>query len=338
MIRRVDNPPNPFARAVLDRAEPAPAARLRVFEEHAASILTRNNSPDVPYEWSVNPYRGCSHACAYCYARRTHEYLDLGAGTDFEHQLFAKLNAPALLSQEIGRANWDRQMIAFSGVTDCYQPIEAQYRLTRQCLEICLARANPVGVVTKSALVVRDAALLAELHQRADAHVFMTITFADDALARKVEPRAAPPSLRFDALRRLRRAGVPAGVLIAPVVPGLNDREIPEILRQSAAVGAIGARYAPLRLPGHVADVFLQRMRAVVPERANRVEALVRDLRGGRLNDPRRGCRMRAEGAYWESTRRLFETFVRRYRLDLDQPEHHAYEPPRRPKQMRLFE
>lgn len=319
-MQRVENPPNPFANSRCEWLEAAPPVEVEVYEEHAKSLLTQNDSPDIPYRWSVNPYRGCQHACSYCYARRTHEYLDLGAGTDFESKITVKVNAAELLRAELGRRGWTREQIAFSGVTDCYQPLETRYQLTRRCLEACLDYANPVGVVTKSYLVVRDVDLLAELNRRAGAEVLFSITFADDALAAVVEPGAPRPSSRFQALRQLRDAGIPAGLVIAPVIPGLNDRDIPALLMRAAECGAISASFSPIRLPGTVADVFLSRLRVVLPDAATRVEARIRDLRGGKLNDPRFGCRMTASGPYWESIQRLFETVATRVGLHGGQP------------------
>lgn len=311
----VDNPPNPFARTICEPVGPPPVAVRTVREESALTILTRNNSPDIPYRWSVNPYRGCAHGCAYCYARRTHEYLDHGAGTDFERQLHVKLNAPELLAAALSRPRWAGEQIAFSGVTDCYQPLEAEYRLTRRCLEVCRAQRNPVGIVTKSTLVLRDVDLLQDLARLGSGPVYFSICFADDDTARKVEPSAPPPSARWTALKRLREAGIPAGLLISPVIPGLNDRDIPKLLGRAAECGATRAWYSPVRLPGSVAAVFLTRLRRVLPEAAKRVEDRIRDVHGGRLNDPRFGHRMQGHGPYWESVQRLFETVATRLGL-----------------------
>ncbi len=319
-MRRIENPPNPFHGAYREWLGPAPEARLEVYEEQAASILTRNDSPDIPFRWSVNPYRGCQHACAYCYARRTHEYLDFGAGTDFETRIVAKVNAPELLAAALGRRGWKREFVIFSGVTDPYQPLEAVYRLTQRCLGVCLDFQTPVAVVTKSYLVARDAALLGALHQRAGARVYFSIPFADPEVARRLEPHAPPPARQFEALRRVVAAGVPAAVMIAPVIPGLNDRDIPAVLRQAADAGATSACYAPVRLPGSVADVFLARLKTELPAAAARVEARIRALRDGKLNDPAFGDRMQGAGAYWDGVRRLFESMAVRYGLSCGQP------------------
>lgn len=312
MLRRVDNPPNPFTSEYAEWLEEPPTAALEVYEEHARSIISENDSPDVGFRFSVNPYRGCQHACAYCYARPTHEYLDMGAGSDFDTRITVKVNAPELLAQAFRKRSWKRETLVFSGVTDCYQPLEAVYRVTQRCLEVCRDFSNPVGLVTKSFLVARDAALLASIQQRAAARLYMSIAFARDDRSRKIEWGAPPPSRRFEAMRRLHEAGVPVGVMIAPVIPGLNDREIPEILERAAENGARSAGFVPLRLPGSVKDVFLSRVRSEMPDAARRIEALVRDMRGGQLNDPRFGARMRGEGPYWASVRQLFEKSCRR--------------------------
>lgn len=314
-LRRVSNPPNPYESVHRDYLDEPPAASLEVYEETAASILSENDSPDLSFRYSVNPYRGCQHACAYCYARPTHEYLGYGAGSDFDSKIVVKTNAAALLDAALRRASWTRELIAFSGVTDCYQPIEAVYCVTRRCLEVCLAHANPCAIVTKSFLVARDADLLSELSRRAGSRVYVSIPFVDDCLARVIEPGAPTPTRRFDALRRLHRAGVPTGVMVAPLIPGLNDRFIAQVLERAADCGVDRAAYVPLRLPGSVKDVFLARLRNELPERARRVESLIRTMRGGRWNDPRFGARMTGAGAYWDSVRRLFETTARRLGL-----------------------
>jgi DNA repair photolyase len=282
----------------------------------AKSILSENDSPDLPFRWSVNPYRGCQHACAYCYARPYHEYLGLGAGTDFETKLVVKVNAPQLLAAAFAKPSWKRESVNFSGITDCYQPLEAVWSITRRCLEVCLDYRNPAVVVTKSFLVMRDADVLAELDREAGAMVYLSITFADDAQARLIEPQTPPPSRRFEAIRRLRQAGVPVGVLVAPIIPGLNDRDIPQILQRAADAGAQRAGYIALRLPGPVEQVFLARLEKVMPDRAKRIENRLRDIRGGRLDDSAFGRRMRGQGVYWDSVRRLFEMSLRLHGLD----------------------
>ena len=331
MIRRVDNPPNPYESAYHEWLEEPPRADVEVYEEVAKSILSENDSPDLPFRWSVNPYRGCRHGCIYCYARPYHEYLGFGAGTDFETKLVVKVNAPELLANALAKPRWQGESIHFSGITDCYQPLEAVWSLTRRCLEVCLAHRNPAVVVTKSYLIIRDADLLAELNRAAGAAVYISITFADDGLARLIEPNTPPPSRRFEALRRLRQAGVPVGVLVAPIIPGLNDRDIPEILRRAADAGAEQAGYIALRLPGPVRQVFLSRIKKVMPDRAKRIENRIRDIRGGGLDESAFGRRMRGEGVYWESIRRLFEMSLNLYGLRKVSPPRSATRPAHRP-------
>lgn len=315
MRRRVANPPNPYLSDQREWLGEPPAVALEVYEERVKSILTHNDSPDIPFRWSVNPYRGCQHACAYCYARPTHEYLGLGAGTDFDSKITVKINAPEMLAKALRNPRWTRESIAFSGVTDCYQPLESVYRLTRQCLEVCRDVRNPAGIVTKSLLVERDADVLAELSRVASVRVYLSIPILDAAVSRKIEPSAPVPALRFRAMRTLHAAGVPVGVVVAPVIPGLNDRDIPAILAEAAACGAEGAGFMPLRLPGNVREVFLERLRKELPDRAERVETLIRQMRGGRWNDARFGHRGRGQGEYWDSVTQLFNAAARKHGL-----------------------
>jgi len=315
-MRKLDNPPNPYLSQHREWLDPPPDARVEVYEETSGSILSENDSPDIPFRWSCNPYRGCQHACAYCYARPYHEYLGLGAGTDFETKLIVKTNAPELLAASLADRKWRGEPVNFSGVTDCYQPLEAVYGLTRRCLQVCLERRNPASVVTKSYLVVRDAEILADLQSRHGGGTYLSIPFADDELSRKIEPHAPPPARRFEALRRLREAGVQVGVMVAPIIPGLNDRDVPAILARAAENGAASAGFIALRLPGNVRDVFLDRLREALPLRAARVEARIREIRGGRLSNAEFGRRMRGEGVYWDSIRKLFEIACARHGLN----------------------
>ena len=314
-LRLVDNPPNPYLSDQREWLEPPPEAKLEVYEEHAKTIITQNDSPDISFRWSVNPYRGCQHSCAYCYARPYHEYLGMGAGTDFDTKIVAKVNAPDLLRDELQKRSWSGEWIVFSGVTDCYQPLEAVYQLTRRCVEVCLERSNPMSIITKSYLVCRDAELLGELHRKAGCSVFVSIPFADDKTAKLIEPQAPPPSRRFESVRRLTAAGVPVGVMVAPIIPGLNDKEIPAIIKAASEAGAKLAGYTALRLAGSVAPVFLERLKAAMPLRAARIEARIRDMREGKLNDSRFGKRMRGEGNYWKNIKALFDLSLRRYGL-----------------------
>jgi DNA repair photolyase len=318
-MRYVENPPNPYLSEFREFLGEPPAVKLEVYEETAKSIIAENDSPDVGFSFSVNPYRGCQHSCAYCYARPTHEYLGLGAGTDFDSKITVKVNAAELLAQALAKPKYRGETIVFSGVTDCYQPLEAVYKLTRQCLEVCRDFRNPIGIVTKSFLVSRDADLLAELARQHPTCVNISIPFADDERGRKIEPGAPPTSRRFEAMRRLHDAGVPTGIMIAPVIPGLNDRDIAKLLERASAAGATRAAYVPLRLPGSVKSVFLSRLKAALPEAAARVEARIRDMRGGELYDSRFGVRMEGQGVYWESVERLFETTANRLGLNAGQ-------------------
>lgn len=314
-MKRVDNPPNPFETAYREWLEPAPPVKTEVYQETARSILSENDSPDLPFRWSVNPYRGCQHACPYCYARPYHEYLGFGAGTDFDSKLVVKVNAAELLEDAFRKKTWMRECVNFSGITDCYQPLEAVWSLTRRCLEVCLRYENPAIIVTKAFLVVRDIDLLTELNRRAGVTVFLSIAFADAEMARLVEPQAPPPARRFEAMRRLGEAGVPVGVFVSPVIPGLNESQIHDVLRLASDAGAQSATCTALRLPGSVRQVFLSRLKESMPLRARRVENLLRDIRSGRLDDARFGHRMTGQGVYWESIRRLFELSARRFNL-----------------------
>lgn len=311
-MRHVANPTNPYAAANCEWLGPPPEARVEVFEERAKSILSTNNSPDIPFRYSINPYRGCQHACSYCYARCTHEYLGWGAGTDFDTRIVAKVNAPELLAGEMSRRSWRREPIAFSGVTDCYQPLEAVYRLTERCLRVCHDYCNPVSIITKAYLIVRDCDLLAGLHDRARVRVYFSIPFADDRMARHIETGAPPPSRRFEAIRRLADVGLPVGVMVAPIIPGLNDRDVATILKRAADAGARSAAYLPLRLVGSVDPVFRTRLVAALPDHAARVDELLSEVRGGRTDETRFGHRMRGQGEYWDSVRQLFEKTARR--------------------------
>lgn len=307
MPRQVSNPPNPWSSTHVEWLGEAPPAQLRVYEEEARSILSENDSPDVPFRWSLNPYRGCQHACAYCYARPTHQYLGFGAGTDFDTHIVAKINAPALLRETLSRRGWKRESITFSGITDCYQPIEASYALTRECLQVCTEFAQPVALITKSALVRRDLDVLVRLARVAEVRVFLSIPFADERNGRAMEPWGAAPSMRFATLRALSEAGVETGVAIAPLIPGLNDSEVAAILERAHAAGAKRAFMTLLRLAAEVRPVFEERLRREFPDRAKKVLSQQRDMRGGEQSDALFGERMHGRGPRWEAVARLFE-------------------------------
>lgn len=335
-MRAVSNPPNPWQTGHVDWLGPAPEVALELYEETARSIVSQNDSPDIPFRWSVNPYRGCFHGCAYCYARPTHQYLGFGAGTDFERRLVVKQNAPELLRRQLERPSWRGETIVFSGVTDCYQPIEASYQLTRRCLEVCREYRQPVGIITKGALVERDVDVLADLAAHGAAHVFVSVPFADEGDSRRIEPYAGSPERRLRALRRLSEAGVPTGVSVSPLIPGLNDHQIPEILRRARDAGASQAFHVLLRLPAEVEEVFVERLRAAFPLRADKVVSLLRAMRGGRTKDARFHSRMRGEGPRYRIIADLFASTARSLGLTPPRPEGRS--PFRRPhRQQSLF-
>jgi DNA repair photolyase len=294
--------------ALADEEPDAEARSIRTeyFVDSSRSIVAKNDSPDVGFSASINPYRGCEHGCIYCYARPSHEYLGLSAGLDFESKIFVKTDAPTLLRAELGKRSWESQVVAMSGVTDCYQPIERSLALTRGCLEVLADYRNPVGIVTKNALVWRDADVLADLASDGCANVALSVTTLDEELRRVMEPRASRWDLRFEAMARLNDRGVPTGVMIAPVIPGLNDHEIPAILGRARDAGARFAGYVMLRLPYAVKSLFEGWLEQHFPDRKTRVLGRIEQMRGGKLNDPRFGSRMRGEGPLADLVEELF--------------------------------
>lgn len=317
-LRPVQNPPNPFQKQHREVLGEIPEVRFAVYEDDSRSILSHNESPDIPFRWSINPYRGCSHACIYCYARPSHEYLGFGAGTDFDTQLTIKRQAAALLRKAFDAPSWTGERIQFSGITDCYQPIEAVYELTRQCLQVCLEYKNPVGIITKAALIERDIDLLTQLREQAEVDIAISFPFIDPELARKIEPGAPSPQRRLKTIQRLRAAGLPVGVMIAPLIPGLNDSEMPKILEATKEAGAQWADFLLLRLPGSVEAVFEQSLRQVWPERADKVLNQLYEMRGGEPGENRVGMRMRGQGTRYQAVRDLFKILRRRHGLDQD--------------------
>jgi DNA repair photolyase len=273
------------------------------------SIISSNSSPDVPFNVSLNPYRGCEHGCSYCYARPTHEYLGLGAGLDFETKVLVKYDAAELLRKALCAKSWKVQPIAFSGVTDCYQPVERKLRLTRACLEVLLEARHPVTIITKNALIVRDLNLLSELAKLNLVHAAISITTLDADLARRMEPRTSTPTARLNAIRRLADSGIPVTVMNAPMIPGLNDHEIPSVLTAAREAGAQAAGYVLLRLPLSVEPVFSEWLRRELPDKADRILALVRETRGGKSSDSRFRTRMRGEGSYADQIAATFRIF-----------------------------
>jgi DNA repair photolyase len=305
------------------------------------SILTQNNSPDIPFRYSINPYRGCAHGCAYCYARPGHEYLGMNAGLDFESKILVKEDAPRLLRKELNRPGWSpEETIAISGVTDCYQPAERRFRITRGLLEVLLEARQPCGIITKNVLVLRDLDLLAKLAELRLVHVLVSITTLDAELARSMEPRTATPEARLRAVRELTAAGVPVGVMMAPIVPGLTDDEIPGVLTAAAEAGARSAGWQMLRLPLAVEPIFRDWLARHYPLKQQRVEGLIRGMRDGKLSDSQFGRRMRGTGPYAQQIAATFNVFKKKLALDRGLPELDGsqFRPPAQPSgQMALF-
>lgn len=314
--RAISNPPNPWLSTAIEYLDEVPKAQLEVFEDTSRSIIAENDSPDVGFRYSVNPYRGCQHACAYCYARPGHEYLSFGAGTDFDRKIVVKPRAPALLREAFERPSWRGDLLAFSGVTDCYQPLEASYRLTRGCLEVCAEYRNPVGIITKAPLIERDLDVLVRLAAVTEVSVTVSVPFLDADKARAIEPYVATPARRLRTIARLAEAGLDVGVNVAPMIPGLGDEDLPKILEAAARAGARRAGFVFLRLPGPVATVFEARLREAMPLRAEKILNRVREARGGKLYDARFGMRQRGEGAYAEQAKALFDATCRRLGLN----------------------
>lgn len=311
-MQYVENPPNPWLSHSVEWLGEPPETKLEVFEEtDTRTIISHNNSPDVSFDYSLNCYRGCIHGCTYCFSRPTHEYLGYGAGTDFDRKIVVKVNAPILLRRELMKPSWKGDEIVFSFTSDPYIPLEANYKLTRSCLKVCAEFRNPVGVITKSALIRRDIDILQELAREARLGVFFTIPFTDRESARAVEPYAPLPDARFHAMTDLAAAGITVGIGIAPVIPGLTT-DIPELLKRAKDAGAKHAFINMLRLPGSVAPYFQERLHAKLPTKANRILNRIKEAREGKLNSSVFGERMRGKGQYWEATERLFRIHCER--------------------------
>jgi DNA repair photolyase len=304
----------------LDPAE-NPRPETLFLRDGSQSVISYNSSPDVGFDASLNPYRGCEHGCPYCYARPTHEYLGFSAGLEFETRIMVKEDAPDLLRRELSAPRWEPQSLALSGVTDPYQPVERRLEITRRCLEVLVELRNPVMVVTKNHLVTRDVDYLAQLAAYGAATVAITMTTLDTSLARHLEPRASSPKRRLDAISRLAQAGIPVSVLMAPIVPAINDHEIPAVIAAAAAAGATSAGYVVLRLPGAVEGLMNDWLEHHFPERREKVLGRLRDLRGGRLQEGRFGHRMRGSGPYAEQIRGLYRLACQRAGLDRHRPE-----------------
>jgi DNA repair photolyase len=320
--------------------EDLPPFQTTVMVDTARKVITRNDSPDIPFDRSINPYRGCEHGCIYCFARPTHAYLGLSPGLDFESKLFAKPDAHELLERELSAPSYVPRTIAIGTNTDPYQPIERRYEVMRRILGVLERAGHPVGIVTKSALVVRDIDILARMASRNLVKVALSVTTLDPRLARIMEPRAPTPARRLDALRELGKAGIPTRVMVAPVIPAINDADIERILDAAAAVGVGGAGYVLLRLPLEVRDLFREWLIANFPDRHRHVLALIRQMRGGKDYDAKWGERMTGTGPYAQMIGKRFETACARLKLNEQRlaltTEH--FKPPRgRAEQLSLF-
>lgn len=320
-----DNPPNRFEKIQLEpdaewNPEDDVLPRTQFFKDHSQSIIARNDSPDVGFEASLNPYRGCEHGCIYCYARPTHEYLGFSAGLDFESKIMVKEAAPELLRKELASPKWKPQVIFMSGVTDCYQPVERKLKLTRRCLEVLAEFRNPVGVITKNHLVTRDKDLFSELARFNAATVWLSITTLDTELRKVMEPRTSPPTTRLAAIRELAAAGIPVGVNVAPLIPGLTDHELPAILQAAASAGATTAGYSIVRLPYAVRPLFEKWLETHFPDRKKNILNRLRSMRGDKLNDPTWGRRHIGEGIFADQIAQMFEISRRKAGLNPDFP------------------
>jgi DNA repair photolyase len=316
-----ENPPNRFEKIHLERdedwnPEEDPLPRTQFLKDTSKTIIAYNDSPDIGFEASINPYRGCEHGCIYCYARPFHEYLGFSSGLDFETKIMVKENAPKLLREELSSPKWKPQVIAISGVTDCYQPIERKLKITRGCLEVLAEFRNPVGIITKNFLVTRDIDVLSELAKYDAVSVHISITTLDTGLRKIMEPRTSPPAARLEAVRRLAEAGIRVGILMAPIIPGLTDHEIPAVLDAAAKAGAKSAGHVTLRLPHAVAPLFEQWLQTHFPDRKEKVLNRLRAMRGGKLYDSKFGQRMRGEGIFAEQIDQLFDVARRKAGLE----------------------
>ena len=293
--------------------EPASTPRTQLQEEVARSVITRNQSPDIPFEQSLNPYRGCEHGCSYCFARPSHAYLDLSPALDFETRIFAKTNAPEILRRELSKRGYQPSPISLGINTDAYQPVERKLQLTRRILEVLAETKHPVSLITKNALIERDLDLLAPMARENLVHVYLSITTLDNGLSSRLEPRASAPHSRLKAMKRLSDAGVPVGVMFAPVIPWVIDHELEAVLEAARTAGATAAGYVLLRLPHEVAPLFRDWLQTHLPDRAAHVMSTVQQLRGGKDYDSRFGTRLRGEGVYADLLSRRFALALKRF-------------------------
>jgi len=316
------NPENRFERIHVERGGPeddveeAGAEPTLFYRDSSKGVLAENQSPDVGFRFSINPYRGCEHGCIYCYARPTHEYFGLSAGLDFETHILVKEDAPALLEKALRAPSWQPEVIAISGVTDPYQPVERKLKITRSCLEVLAKFRNPVAIITKNRLVTRDIDLLGELASHHAAVVNVSVTSLNPEVQRIMEPRTSSPSARLDAVAALHKAGIPVGVMVAPIIPGLTDHEVPKIVEACGRAGAQFAGYTIVRLPWAIAPLFEHWLDEHFPEKKEKVLSRIRHIRNGKINDPRWGFRTKGEGIFAEQVRSMFEVACRRAGLD----------------------
>jgi DNA repair photolyase len=298
-----------------DEEQPHHQVPTQIYEDASRSIVTRHDSPDIGMEVTLNPYRGCEHGCIYCFARPTHEYLGLSAGIDFETKIFVKRNAAELLREKLMSPQWHPQIITLSGITDCYQPLERKLEITRACFSVLCDFANPGTVITKNHLVTRDIDIFREMAQSNTIKINISLTTLDTKLARIMEPRTSTPPMRLKAITALREAGVPVGIMMGPVVPGLTEAEIPALLKAAADAGAQSASYTMLRLPYGVKNLFQEWLSRHYPDRAEKILNRLRDMHDGKLYDSRFGHRMRGSGVYADHVAALFALHKKKYRL-----------------------
>ncbi|MFS0490536.1 PA0069 family radical SAM protein [Leadbetterella byssophila] len=310
--------------------------KTKYFEEYPKKVVNFTNSPDLRAMIYVNPYQGCEHGCIYCYARNSHEYWGFSAGMDFESKIMIKRNAPELLEKTFLSKKWKPETISLSGNTDCYQPAERKYQLTRKILEVCLKYGNPVSILTKNSMVLRDLDLLQSLNKKNLVHVLLSVTTMDEKLRLALEPRTSTAVKRFQTLKTLSDAGIPTGVMTAPIIPGLNDHEIPQLIQAAAEAGALYAGYTVVRLNGAIGPIFEDWIYQAFPDKAEKVLNQIKDCHGGKLNDSRFGVRMRGEGRFAENIRALHQVSIRKYMPDRKLPDL-SKDHFQRPGQLSLF-
>ncbi|WP_345168047.1 PA0069 family radical SAM protein [Nibribacter koreensis] len=315
-----------------------PPAKTQFLVEKPKKIVNEVTSPDLGLSYSMNPYQGCEHGCVYCYARNTHAYWGLGAGLDFEQKIIVKENAPQVLKQQLENPNWKVRPIMLAGNTDCYQPIEAKRKITRQLLEVLLQYKHPVSVITKNALILRDLDILQELHKHQLLHVNISITTLQEELRQKMEPRTATGIRRLAVVKTLAEAGLPVNVMVAPVIPGLNDQEIPSILQAAANAGALSAAYTVVRLNGVIGEIFEDWVMKAYPDRGAKVLDQIKSCHGGSLNDSQFGRRMQGEGQWAETIKSLFKVYYQKCFSGRSMPPYDFTQfTPRAGKQLTMF-